>query len=52
MAAQKPLTAPTDRSISPSSKTIVTPTEIVPTGTIWIIRLVRLTGVRKLRLAS
>ena len=47
-AAQSPLTAPTDRSISPSSRTSTTPTEIVPMAAIWRTRLVRLRGVRKL----
>ena len=47
-AAARPLTAPTDRSISPSSSTYTTPTEIRPTAVICSIRLVRLTAVRKL----
>ena len=46
-AAARPLTAPTERSISPSSSTYTTPTEIRPTAVIWSIRLVRLTAVRK-----
>ena len=47
IAALRPLTAPTDRSISPSSSTSTTPTEIVPTATLCSARLVRLIGVRK-----
>ena len=50
-AAARPLTAPTERSISPSSSTSTTPTEIVPTAAIWRARLVRLTAVRKRSLA-
>jgi len=51
-AAARPLTAPTDRSISPSSSTSTTPTEIVPMAAIWRVRLVRLIAVRKRSLAS
>jgi hypothetical protein len=45
--AASPLTAPTERSISPSSRTSTTPTEIVPTAAIWRVRLVRFTADRK-----
>src|SRR4051812_44429807 len=38
--AASPLTAPTDRSISPSSRTSTTPTEIVPIAAIWSARFV------------
>ena len=48
MAAHRPLTAPTDRSISPSSSTYTMPTLIRPTAVICSIRLVRLVDVRKL----
>src|SRR3954467_1146017 len=44
--APRPLTAPTDRSISPSRSTSTTPTEISPTPVIWRIRFVRLPAVR------
>ena len=47
IAAHRPLTAPTERSISPSSSTSTTPIEISPTAVIWSTRLVRLTAVRK-----
>src|SRR5690349_1541729 len=47
IAAHRPETAPTDRSISPSSSTSTTPTETIPTATVCSARLVRLTGVRK-----
>jgi hypothetical protein len=50
-AAVTPLTAPTDRSISPSSSTSTTPREIVPVAASCSTRLVRLPGVRKLGLA-
>src|SRR5215211_3575149 len=46
-AAHRPLTAPTERSISPSSSTSTTPTEISPTAVIWRTRLVRLVAERK-----
>ena len=46
-AAARPLTAPTDRSISPSRRTKTTPTEIRPTAVIWRKRLVRFSAVRK-----
>ncbi len=46
MAAHRPLTAPTDRSISPSSSTYTMPTLIRPTAVIWSIRLVRLAADR------
>ena len=46
-AAARPLTAPTERSISPNSSTYTTPTEIRPTAVIWSIRFVRLIAVRK-----
>ena len=45
--AQRPLTAPTERSISPSSRTSTMPTEIRPTAVIWRARLVRFVAVRK-----
>ena len=45
-AAANPLTAPTERSISPSSRTSTMPTEIVPMAAICSMRLVRLTGDR------
>ena len=47
MAAHRPLTAPTDRSISPSSSTYTMPTLIRPTAVIWSIRFVRLVADRK-----
>jgi hypothetical protein len=46
-AAAKPLTAPTERSISPSSSTSTTPIEIVPTAAICSVRFVRLAAERK-----
>lgn len=46
-AAVKPLTAATERSISPSSSTITTPTAIVPVAAICSIRFVTLSGERK-----
>ena len=49
--AAKPLTAPTDRSISPRSNTRTTPIEIVATAAIWRVRLVRLIALRKRSLA-
>jgi hypothetical protein len=45
--AHRPETAPTDRSISPSSRTSTTPTEIRPTAVIWSERLTMLTADRK-----
>ena len=45
--AHRPLTAPTERSISPRSRTRTTPTEIRPTAVICSTRFVRLTAVRK-----
>ena len=42
-----PLTAPTDRSISPRSSTYTTPTEMSPVAVICSTRLVRLTAERK-----
>ena len=50
--AASPLTAPTERSISPSSSTRTTPIEIVATPVIWSTRFERLTAVRKRSLAS
>ena len=50
-AAASPLTAPTERSISPSSSTSTTPIEIVATAAIWSVRLERLTALRKRSLA-
>ena len=47
IAAHRPLTAPIDRSISPSSNTNTTPTEIRPTAVICRNRFVRLIAVRK-----
>src|SRR3954463_9449379 len=41
-----PATAPTDRSISPSSSTRTTPTEIVPMAAICSVRLTRFCAVR------
>ena len=46
-AAARPLTAPTDRSISPSSRISTMPIEIVPTAAICSTRFVRLNDVRK-----
>ena len=46
-AAARPETAPTDRSISPSSSTRTTPIEIVATAAICSVRLVRLIAERK-----
>ena len=45
--AARPLTMPTDRSISPSSSTRTTPVAMIPSPAIWSIRLVRLPAVRK-----
>ena len=45
-AEARPLTMPTVRSISPSSRTKTTPTAIVPVAALWSARLVRLNGVR------
>jgi hypothetical protein len=47
IAPASPLTAPTERSISPRSSTNTTPMEIVPTAAICSVRFVRLTAVRK-----
>ena len=47
MAAHRPLTAPTDRSISPSSSTYTIPMLIRPTAVICSIRLVRFAADRK-----
>ena len=47
-AAHSPLTMPTERSISPSSRTSTTPTEMVPTAAIWIDRFTRLNESRKM----
>ena len=52
MAAHRPLTAPTDRSISPSSRMSTTPTDTVPIGAIWSARFVRFVEVRKFELAT
>ena len=46
-AAARPLTAPTERSISPSRSTKTIPIEISPTAVIWSIRLVRFSAERK-----
>ena len=45
--AANPLRAPTDRSISPISRTRTTPTAMVPVAAIWSVRLVRLAGLMK-----
>jgi len=45
--AASPLTAPTERSISPSSRTSTTPIEIVAVAAICSVRLERLTAERK-----
>jgi len=45
--AQKPLTAPTERSIHPSSRMSTTPIEMVATAACCSMRLVRLPGLRK-----
>ena len=47
IAAQTPDTAPTDRSISPSSRTSTTPTEISATAVICSDRLTMLVELRK-----
>ncbi|MGH3735167.1 MAG: hypothetical protein ACRDT6_06040 [Micromonosporaceae bacterium] len=39
IAPARPETEPTDRSISPSSSTSTTPTEIAPVAAIWSVRL-------------
>ncbi len=49
--AASPLTAPTERSISPSSNTSTTPIEIVATAAICRVRFERLTALRKRSLA-
>ena len=49
--AARPLTAPTERSISPSSRTSTTPIEIVAIAAICSVRLERLTALRKRSLA-
>ena len=51
-AAARPETAPTDRSISPSSSTRTTPIEIVATAAIWRVRFVRLTALRNRSFAT
>ncbi len=50
--AARPLTAATDRSISPRSSTSATPTEIIPTAAICSVRFVRLTLDRKRSFAT
>ena len=52
IAAHRPLTAPTDRSISPSSRMSTTPTDTVPIGAICSARFVRFAEVRKFELAT
>ena len=47
IAAHRPLTAPTDRSISPSSSTSTMPIETSPTAVVWSTRFDRLTELRK-----
>ena len=47
MAAARPLTTPTERSISPSSSTSTTPVAMMPTAVIWRNRLVMFPEVRK-----
>ena len=47
IAAARPLTEPTDRSISPSSSTSTMPSAIVPTAAHCSVRLTRLRGDRK-----
>ena len=47
IAAHRPLTAPTERSISPSSSTSTMPIETSPTAVIWSTRLDRLTELMK-----
>ena len=49
--AARPLTAPTERSISPSSRTSTTPIEIVAVAAICRVRLERLTADRNRSLA-
>ena len=49
--AARPLTAPTERSISPSKRTSTTPIEIVAVAAICRVRLERLTALRKRSLA-
>ena len=50
-AAARPLTAPTERSISPRSRTSTTPIEIVAIAAICRVRFERLTALRKRSLA-
>ena len=50
IAADSPLTDPTDRSISPTSSTHTMPSAITPTGTASITRLTRLGLDRKIEL--
>ena len=47
MAAARPLTEPTDRSISPSSSTSTMPMAMVPTAALCRVRLTRLRAERK-----
>ena len=47
IAAHRPLTMPTVRSISPSSRTKTTPTAMVPTAAICSARLTRFSGLKK-----
>ena len=49
--AARPLTAPIERSISPSSSTSTTPIEIVAVAAICSVRFERLTALRKRSLA-
>ena len=46
-AAARPLTMPTERSISPSRSTRTTPVAMIPIVVIWSIRFVMLPAVRK-----
>ena len=45
--AHRPLTAPTERSISPSSSTCTIPIETRPTAHVWSTRFDRLTELMK-----
>ena len=47
-----PLTKPTDRSISPSSRTKTIPMPITANGASWISRLTKLPAVRKFELRA
>ncbi len=48
LAAASPLTEPTDRSISPSSRTSTMPSEITPIGAANCMMLTRLREDRKM----